>query len=63
MAKCLPGGAYLVYWSANVGYQVDGVVRGPAQVASVTFENTTTAETMRVTCQGGTPVAHLWHDE
>jgi hypothetical protein len=60
LATCQPGGAYLVYWSPDQGYSADNVNRGPAPVASVTFSNTAGGVVMRVSCQSGTPVAHVF---
>jgi hypothetical protein len=59
LASCQSAGAYLVYWSPDQGYTADDVTRGPAAVASVTFSNTAGGVVMRVTCQSGTPVAHV----
>jgi len=61
-AECQPAGAYLLYWSPDQGFQVDDVVRGPAATARVTFERLGTGVVMRVSCQGGKPVARLSHD-
>ncbi len=65
-AVCEPGGAYLVYWSPQPGFEADDVVRGPAQVARVVFSNDTSGILMRVTCSDGNPVEQLsnaWHDD
>jgi hypothetical protein len=59
LASCQSAGAYLVYWSPDQGYTADDVTRGPAAVASVTFSNTAGGVVMRVSCQSGTPVAHV----
>ncbi len=58
-ATCGRGGAYLVYVSPQQGFQADDVQRGPAAVASVTFESWSGGVVMTVTCQGGSPVEHL----
>jgi hypothetical protein len=67
-AECRTGGAYLVYWTPQIGFAAAHVVQGPAAVASVTFRNSTDGVVMKVSCQGGAPVAHLtsfghWHDD
>lgn len=62
-AACQPGGAYLLYWSPYQGFHADDVFRGPAAIASVTFEGRANNVVMRVSCNGGTPVARLSHDE
>jgi hypothetical protein len=61
-ATCESAGAYLLYWSPNQGFEVDNVVRGPAAVASVVFQNTTSGIVMRVSCSGGKPIAQVGHD-
>lgn len=63
MATCESAGAYLLYWIPDQGFQADDVVRGPAAVASVVFQNTTSRIVMRVSCSGGRPIASVWHDE
>ncbi len=68
MAVCQPGGAYLVYWSPQQGFEAEHVYRGPLQVASVTFVNTSgSGEIVKVSCSGTTPVANVspvgWHDD
>jgi hypothetical protein len=62
MASCESAGAYLQYWSPDQGFEADDVVRGPAAVASVVFQNTTSSIVMRVSCSAGKPVAHIGHD-
>ena len=62
-ATCEPGGAYLVYVSPAPGFQVDNMQRGPAAVASVTFDSRSSGVVMTVTCQGGQPVDHVTYDE
>lgn len=62
-ATCTSNGAYLSYWSPQPGFEVDNVVRGPAAVASVAFESTTSGVTLQVTCQGGVPVKKVLRDE
>jgi hypothetical protein len=62
MATCESAGAYLLYWSPDQGFEADDVIRGPAAVASVTFQNLTSGIVMRVSCSGGTPIAHVGHD-
>jgi hypothetical protein len=68
VATCESAGAYLITWSPAQGYEVDQVSRGPAAVASVRFETSSTAVTMNVSCPGGpggTPVSSTTtgHDE
>lgn len=62
MATCESAGAYLLYWSPDQGFEVpaDDVRRGPAAVASVLFRGQTGSYVMRVTCSGGTPIAHVY---
>jgi hypothetical protein len=57
VATCESAGAYLISWSPAPGYAVaqGQVVRGPAAVASVTFNAGTATVTMNVSCSGGTP--------
>lgn len=61
-AECQPGGAYLLYWSPDQGYQADDVFRGPAALASVTFEGSGNEAVMQVSCKSGSPVARLSAD-
>ena len=60
MAACQAAGAYLLYWSPDQGFQADDVSRGPAAITSVTFRGPAGSVVMRVSCQAGTPVAHLY---
>jgi hypothetical protein len=62
MATCESAGAYLQYWYPDPGYEADDVVRGPAAVASVVFQNTTSGLVMQVSCSGGKPILHVSHD-
>jgi hypothetical protein len=66
-AVCGTGGAYLLYWSPQPGFEADDVVRGPALVASVVFRSPGSGIRLRVSCAGGVPVKRLvnvgWHDE
>jgi len=60
VASCQPAGAYLISWSPVQGYEVDGVIRGPAVTARVTFNPTTVSPTARevtmvVSCSAGVP--------
>lgn len=61
MADCVTGGAYLLYWSPDQGFQAEDVSRGPSSVASVTFRglSASVSVVMRVSCLAGTPIAHL----
>ena len=58
-AVCTAGGAYLSYWSPQPGFEIDDVMRGPAAVASVTFQSDTGGIDMNVSCHGGVPVKRL----
>jgi hypothetical protein len=60
MAACQPGGAYLLYWSPDQGFQADDVFRGPAAISSVTFRGPSASIVMRVSCPAGVPVAHVY---
>jgi len=62
MATCESAGAYLLYWSPDQGFWVPGddVHRGPAAVTSVLFRGQAGSLVMRVTCSGGTPIAHVY---
>jgi hypothetical protein len=68
-AECLPAGAHLLSWIPDQGFQADEANPGPAAVASVTFRGVGSTVVVRVSCRGGTPVAHLYwpsgggHDE
>jgi hypothetical protein len=57
-ARCQAGGAYLLYWSPQPGYEANHVIRGPAAVAQVTFGNGYDGVVLQVTCRGGIPVKH-----
>lgn len=67
VAGCAGAGAYLVSWSPQQGYEVTGVVRGPASTARVTFRSTRTSVTMVISCSGGEPSSatyvHSSHDD
>jgi hypothetical protein len=60
MASCQSGGAYLLYWSPDQGFQAEDVFRGPAEVTSVTFRGPSGSVVIRVTCPAGTPVGHVY---
>ena len=60
VASCQSAGAYLISWSPLQGYEVDGVIRGPAVTVRVTFSPTTVSPTasdvtMVVSCSAGVP--------
>ena len=60
VASCQPAGAYLISWSPLQGYEVDGVIRGPAVTARVIFgpvavSPTAREVTMLVSCSAGVP--------
>ena len=57
VADCRPGGAYLVSWSPNPGYESGTVIRGPTTMAQVTFNSTANSVTMMVSCSAGLPTA------
>jgi hypothetical protein len=59
-AVCEAAGAYLQYWSPDPGFEADDPKPGPAAVASVIFRSRTSSVGVRVTCVGGSPVAHLY---
>ena len=58
-AVCTPTGAYLSYWTPQPGFEIDDVMRGPAAVASVTFQGDAGGIIMSVSCHGGVPVKRL----
>jgi hypothetical protein len=60
VAVCQAAGAYLLYWSPDLGFQAEDVARGPAAIAKVTFRGPSSAVLMRVSCAAGVPVAHLY---
>jgi hypothetical protein len=57
VADCRPGGAYLVSWSPDPGYEAGTVIRGPAVTARVTFNSAANSVTMMVSCSAGVPTA------
>jgi hypothetical protein len=57
VAVCEQAGAYLQSWSPQQGYEANGVVRGPAGTAQVSFTSSQAKVTMLVTCPGGVPSA------
>lgn len=57
VADCRSGGAYLVSWSPNPGYESGTVIRGPTTMAQVTFDSTANSVTMMVSCSAGVPTA------
>ena len=57
VADCRPGGAYLVSWSPDPGYEAGRVIRGPAVTARVTFNSAANSVTMTVSCSAGVPTA------
>jgi len=62
LAVCQAAGAYLQLWVPAQGFQADDPHRGPAAVASVTFERLGSEVILRVSCVSGTPVAQISHD-
>ena len=57
VASCQAAGVYLISWSPLQGYEVDGVARGPAATARVTFASNVNQVIMVVSCSGGVPTA------
>jgi serine/threonine-protein kinase len=57
VADCRAGGAYLVSWSPDPGYEAGAVIRGPTVNAQVTFDSTASSVTMIVSCSAGVPTA------
>ncbi len=67
-AACQSGGAYLLYWTPEPGFEADQVKRGPAAVASLEFLGASSGILMQVSCSAGVPVKRLtnvggWQDE
>ena len=52
VARCQPGGAYLLYWSPSPGFRAGVDNRGPAAEARLSFESSTREINVRVTCIG-----------
>ena len=57
VAACQAADAYLISWSPLQGYEIAGVIRGPAAVTRVTFDSDTNQVTMAVSCSAGVPSA------
>jgi hypothetical protein len=57
LASCGTGGAYLVSWSPQQGYEILSVVRGPVATAVAKFANEQRVVTMKVSCGTGSPTA------
>src|SRR5215472_16406389 len=55
LAVCQAAGAYLQLWVPAQGFRADDPHRGPAAVASVTFERLRSEMILRVSCASGTP--------
>lgn len=60
VAACKAAGAYLVSWSPQQGFAANHVVRGPAQVAKVSFVSSSGGLILGVTCGTGQPAEHIW---
>jgi hypothetical protein len=59
-AVCQAGKAYLIYWTPEQGFEAEDVIRGPAAVAQVVFQNNFgMGVTLQVTCRNGVPVKHV----
>jgi hypothetical protein len=63
VARCTTSGAYLVYWSPGQGFHTDHVNRGPAQIATVSFEGPNSEVKLTITCAGGVPQLEVAHDD
>jgi hypothetical protein len=66
VASCGTGGAYLVSWSPQQGYEAAGVIRGPAVTTQAKFSNGQRVVVMKVSCTGGVPSATTsshWSDD
>jgi hypothetical protein len=63
VARCTTAGAYLVYWSPGQGFRTDHVNRGPAQIATVSFEGPTSEVRLTITCAGSVPQLEVAHDD
>jgi len=68
VASCQPGGAYLLSWSPQQGYQTAAVLRGPAAQAQVTFRSSQIEVNLVVTCHGtvasgSASVDNSWGDD
>lgn len=63
VARCTPGGAYLVGWSPAPGYRLDDIVRGPAPVARVTFGTRSTEVKITISCVSGTVQPFIRYDD
>jgi hypothetical protein len=63
VARCQPGGAYLVSWSPSPGYRADNVDRGPKAEARVSFEGDGREISIRVTCIGLTVHSAIENDD
>lgn len=57
VARCSGGRVTLLSWSPAQGYEADDVRRGPATHADLEFKSAGVELEVRVTCQGGSPVA------
>ena len=63
VARCANGMAFLVYWSPAQAYRVDDVVRGPAEMARVTFAGARREVKLSVSCVGDVPQADVRQEE
>ncbi|MET0424236.1 MAG: septum formation initiator [Actinoplanes sp.] len=63
VATCRADGrAYLDSWSPSPGYQVDKHEQGPDHEVEVRFEGADGRSELKISCQGGTPVAERKDD-
>jgi hypothetical protein len=63
VARCEPGGAYLVYWTPAAGYRAADILRGPATTARLVFESDRLHVRVSVSCVNGVPEAHQTIDD
>jgi hypothetical protein len=62
-ARCDGDQAYLVYWTPAQGYHTDDINRGPARMASVTFEGRGPEVRIVITCAGSVPKSDIRTDD
>jgi len=62
-ARCEGGRVTIVAATPYQGFRTDGIDRGPAASASLTFKSSDTEYAVAVTCANGTPAAHAARDD
>lgn len=62
-ARCEAGRVTIVAATPYQGFRTDGIDRGPAKSASLTFKSSDTEYAVTVTCANGTPSAHAARDD